>query len=87
MPNIKSVMKNDVKSKKQNAKNKAEKSAMKTAIRRFDEALAGDDKEKQQQAYLNAVKVVDQTASNGVIHKNAANHKKAQLAKKQAKAQ
>ena len=87
LANIKSALKRVKVSEKQNLRNRMDKSAMKTAIRRFDEALAGDDKEKQQQAYLNAVKVVDQTASNGVIHKNAANHKKAQLAKKQAKAQ
>ena len=44
MPNIKSVMKNDVKSKLQNAKNKAEKTAMKTSLKKFDAAInAGDE--------------------------------------------
>ena len=39
-----------------------------------------------QAAYLKAVSTVDHAATKGVIHKNAANRKKAQLAKKQAQA-
>ena len=45
MPNIKSVMKNDIKSKALNAKNKAEKSAMKTVLKKFDAAVVSGDKE------------------------------------------
>ena len=36
MPNIKSAMKRDEKSKLQNLKNKAEKSALKTNLKKFD---------------------------------------------------
>ena len=38
MPNIKSAMKRDEKSKLQNLKNKAEKSALKTNLKKFDAA-------------------------------------------------
>lgn len=86
LANIKSAMKRIKVSEKANLRNRMEKSALKTAIRRFDEALAADDKAAQGAAYLKAVSSVDQAASKGVIHKNAANRKKAQLAKKQAQA-
>ena len=38
MPNIKSAMKRDVKSKVENARNKAQKTALKTVIKKFDAA-------------------------------------------------
>ena len=41
MPNIKSAMKRDEKSKLQNMKNKAEKSALKTNLKKFDAAGGG----------------------------------------------
>ena len=86
MANIKSAIKRVKVTEKQNLRNRMEKSALKTAIRRYDEALKGDDQQAAQAAYLRAVSSVDHAASKGVIHKNAANRKKAQLAKKQAQA-
>ena len=82
MANIKSAIKRAGTNKKENLRNREEKSAYKTALRRFDEALQGDDKEAAEKAYTFAVKTVDQAAAKGIIHKNAANHKKAQLAGK-----
>ncbi len=86
MANIKSAIKRVKVTEKQNLRNRMEKSALKTAIRRYDEALKADDQQAAQAAYLRAVSSVDHAASKGVIHKNAANRKKAQLAKKQAQA-
>jgi small subunit ribosomal protein S20 len=68
----------------ENLRNRMDKSALKTSVRRFDEALKSGDKEAVETAYLAAVKTVDQSAAKGVIHKNAADRKKAQLAKKLA---
>lgn len=68
----------------ENLRNRMDKSELKTAVRRFDEALKSGDKEAVEKAYLAAVKTVDQSAAKGVIHKNAADRKKAQLAKKLA---
>lgn len=87
MANIKSAMKRVKITEKQNLRNRMAKSELKTSIRRFDEALASGDQDATQKAYLNAVSTVDQAASKGVIHKNAANRKKAQLAKKQTVAE
>ena len=84
MANIKSAMKRAKTSVGENLRNRMDKSELKTAVRRFDEALKSGDKEAVQAAYLAAVKTVDQSAAKGVIHKNAADRKKAQLAKKLA---
>ncbi len=84
MANIKSAMKRAKTSKGENLRNRMDKSELKTAVRRYDEALKSGDKEAEEQAYLTAVKTVDRSAAKGVIHKNAADRKKAQLAKKRA---
>ena len=84
MANIKSAMKRAKTSVGENLRNRMDKSALKTAVRRFDEALKSGDKAAVETAYLAAVKTVDQSAAKGVIHKNAADRKKAQLAKKLA---
>ena len=86
MANIKSAMKRAKTSVGENLRNRMDKSELKTAVRRFDEALKSGDKEAVEKAYLAAVKTVDQSAAKGVIHKNAADRKKAQLAKKRAAA-
>lgn len=87
MANIKSAMKRVKITAKQTLNNRAGKSEMKTTIRRFDEALLAGDAAVTEKTYLTAVSTVDHAASKGMIHKNAAAHKKAQLAKKRAAAQ
>lgn len=82
MANIKSALKRAKVSEAENLRNRMAKSELKTAIRRYDEALKSGDQEAAQAAYTNAVKTIDQAAAKNVIHKNAANRKKAQLAKK-----
>ena len=76
MPNIKSAMKRDEKSKLQNLKNKAEKSALKTNLKKFDAALVSGDKAAADAAYKTAVKAVDQAVNKGLLHKNNAARKK-----------
>ena len=82
MANIKSAIKRVKIAEKQTLRNRAAKSEMKTTIRRFDEALKAGDAAASEKAYLTAVSNVDHAAAKGMIHKNAANRKKAQLAKK-----
>lgn len=82
MPNIKSAMKRDEKSKQENAKNKAEKSAMKTDLKKFDAAVAEGNREAAVSTYKVAVKAVDRAASKGLIHKNKAAHQKSAMAHK-----
>ncbi len=84
MANTKSAMKRVNITAKKNMRNRMITSGVKTAIKRFDSAMAAGDKAAIDQAYINAVSKVDKAAVKGVIHKNAANRKKAQLAIKLA---
>ena len=79
MPNIKSAMKRDEKSKLQNLKNKAEKSALKTNLKKFDAAVAEGNRDAAVSTYKVAVQAVDRAAGKGLIHKNNAAHKKSAL--------
>ena len=80
MPNIQSAKKRVKVSEKKNLRNRIVKSGVRTSIKKFDAAVAADPKAAQTQ--LNAtVAAIDKAATKGVIHKNAANRKKARLAK------
>ena len=76
MPNIKSAMKRDAKSKVENARNRARKTALRTVMKKFDAAVAEGNKEAAASTYKVAVKSVDRAAAKGLIHKNHAAHKK-----------
>ena len=82
MPNIKSAAKRVQLSRANNAKNKAEKSALKTSLKKFDAAVAEGNREAADAAYKVAVSSVDRAASKGLIHKNNAAHKKSSLTTK-----
>ena len=75
MANIKSSAKRDEKSKELRAKNRAEKTELKTMIKKFDAAV-GD---AAVSAYKVAVKTVDRAAGKGLLHKNNAAHKKSAM--------
>ncbi|MBQ2618633.1 MAG: 30S ribosomal protein S20 [Oscillospiraceae bacterium] len=82
MPNIKSSAKRDQLAKARNAKNKAEKSALKTAVKKFQIAVGNGDKEAAASTYQAAVKAVDKAAGKNLIHKNNAANKKSKMARK-----
>ena len=84
MANHKSALKRVGVSEKKNLRNRMITSQVKTAVKSFDKALASEDKAAVESAYVNAVSTIDKAAGKGVIHKNAANRKKAQLAIKLA---
>ena len=79
MPNIKSSMKDVIRSKVAYEKNKADKSAMKTAIKKFEAAVATGDKAAATEAYKVAIKEVDQAGLKGLLHKNNVARKKSSL--------
>ena len=79
MPNIKSSKKDVIRSKAAYEKNKADKSAMKTAIKKFDAAVVAGDKAAAEAAYKLAVKEVDQAGLKGLLHKNNAARKKSSM--------
>ena len=72
-----SVLKRVRKSKKENARNKHYKSKLNTVIKDF---LTADKKEAKNN-FSDIIKLVDQIASKGIIHKNKANNKKSKLAR------
>ncbi len=84
LANIKSAIKRVRVSNQQTLRNRMAKSEIKTTIRRFDEALQSGDGAAADKAYLTAVSTVDHAAAKGIIHKNNASRKKAQMAKKRA---
>lgn len=57
---------------------KADKSELKTNLKKFDAALVSGDKAAADAAYKTAVKAVDQAVNNGLLHKNNAARKKEQ---------
>ena len=82
MPNIKSAKKRVKVTATKTLQNKMHKTALKTELKKYDAALASGDAAAAQAAYRQAVKKVDQAAAYGIIHKNAAAHKKSQLTRK-----
>lgn len=79
MPNIKSAKKRVLIGKARNARNKADKSELKTVLKKVDAAVAGGNRAEAESAYKVAVKTVDKAAAKGLIHKNNAAHKKSSL--------
>ena len=79
MPNIKSSKKDVISSKIAYEKNKANKTALKTVLKKFDAALESGDKAAAEAAYKLAVKAVDQGVNKGIMNKNAAARKKSSL--------
>ena len=79
MPNIKSSKKDVIASKISYERNKANKSALKTDLKKFDAALTAGDKAAAEAAYKNAVKAVDQAVVKGLLHKNNAARKKSSM--------
>ena len=80
MPNIKSAKKRVLVSKDENLRNKANKSLLKTNIKKFEVAAASGDKEAAAAAAKVAVQTIDKSVNKGVLHKNNAAHKKSSIA-------
>ena len=82
MPNIKSAIKRVKVTETKSLRNKSAKTAMKTAIKKFDAAVEEGNQEAIIDSYKKAVKTVDKTAAKGIIKDNTASRKKSQLTKK-----
>ena len=85
MPNIQSAKKRVRVSEKKNLRNRIVKRGMRTTVRKLNTVIA-EDPQHAVEALSNASAVIDKAAAKGVIHKNAANRKKARLAKQVSKA-
>ncbi len=85
MPNIKSAKKRVLVSQANYEKNKAYRSALRTAVKKADAAI--DAKSDDMSAVVTAaVKKIDQAATKGIIHKNNAARKKSALVNRYNKA-
>jgi small subunit ribosomal protein S20 len=85
--NIKSQIKRNRQNERRRLRNKAVKSELKTAVRRFREAADAGDAETLTTTLRSASRLLDKAASKGVIHKNQAANRKAAMWKRATTAQ
>ena len=84
MANIKSQIKRNRQNEKARLRNKAVKSELKTAVRKFREAADAGNVEEATQAMRSASVKLDKAASKGVIHKKQAANRKSAIAQRAA---
>lgn len=84
MANIKQQKKRILTNEKARQRNKAVKSSLKTAVRRFNTAADAGDAEQAAALAREAGRKLDKAASKGVIHKNQAANRKSAIAKRAA---
>ena len=82
MANIKSSIKRIRIGEKSAAANKSNKSLIKTNTKKFEAAVSQGDKDTADAAFRVAAKTVDRAATKGLIHKNKANRRKSNMARK-----
>ncbi|MGN9838001.1 30S ribosomal protein S20 [Nonomuraea sp. H19] len=84
MANIKSQIKRNKQNEKARLRNKAVKSSLKTAVRKFREAAEQGDVAQAAALQRAAARQLDKAVSKGVIHKNQAANRKSAIAKQAA---
>ncbi|MGV3024352.1 30S ribosomal protein S20 [Clostridium thermobutyricum] len=82
MANIKSAKKRIKVTETKTLRNRMVKSALKTAIKKFEAAVEANNAEEAKTLFVAATKSLDMAASKGVLHKNMAARKKSRLAAK-----
>jgi small subunit ribosomal protein S20 len=84
--NIKSQIKRVKTNNKAQARNKSVSSSIKTAVRKFREAVVKGDAATTTTELRAASKALDVAVAKGVLHRNTAANKKSSMAKAAAKA-
>lgn len=79
MANIKSAEKRIEQSAKQRARNRAQRSHMRGAVREVRQAIADGDQAKAEKLLPDTLSLVDVTARKKVVHSNAAARTKSRL--------
>ena len=82
MANHKSALKRHKQSLKRRMRNRMNKSRVKTAIRKVDEAIAASSVEEARAALAAAIRIIDRTASKGTFHRNTASRKVSRLTRR-----
>lgn len=85
MPNIKSAKKRVEIGQMREMRNKANRTRLRTMLKRFDAAVLSGNQAEADTAYQTAIKSVDKAVAKGLLHKNNAARKKSNLTKKLAK--
>lgn len=81
MPNIESAIKRVRTTERSNQKNSEQMSAMRTAIKKFEKAVAANSADAAD-LFKEASRAIDMAQSKGLIHKNKASREKSRLASK-----
>ncbi len=81
MANIKSQKKRILTNEKAHQRNKAYKSALKTAIKKVHVAIEANDADAAKAAAVEASALLDKAASKGIIHKKQAANRKSGIMK------
>ncbi len=81
MANIKSQKKRVITNEKAHQRNKAVRSALKTAIKKVHVAIEAGDADAAKSAALEASTMLDKAASKGVIHASQAANRKSGIMK------
>lgn len=84
MPNSRQAQKRMRQDEKRRLLNKSKASAMKTAIRKVEEAATEGDEQAIKGAVSHAYKRIDKASKANVIHANTANRRKALVMRKAA---
>ncbi len=82
MANIKSQIKRNKQNIVAHERNKSVKTGLKSAVRRFNEALAAGNNDEAKTLAAAATRKLDKAVSKGVIHKNQAANRKSAIAAK-----
>ena len=84
MPNIKSAKKRVLIEKRNNARNRSEMTAVKTAIKKINNAIDTDRIDEAEKMLPEVMSVIDSAVTKGINHKNNAANKKSAIAKRNA---
>lgn len=79
MANHFSALKRARQTEKRTARNRANRSRLRTALRDLRESLAKGDKQTAEQRYRQTVSALDKAIQKGVIHENTASRYKSRL--------
>lgn len=84
MANIASQIKRNRQNERARLRNKAQRSALKTELKRFQSAVEAGDGAEARERFRRAQGQLDRAARKGVVHANYAANKKAKMARELA---
>lgn len=81
MANLASAKKRIKQNERNQMRNRARKTMLKTQTRKFEDALQAGNLDSAKQIFVEVTKKIDQIAAHGTLHKNTAARKKSRLAR------